>query len=343
MKIRTLHSAYSAINHLLYKSFLPKIINAAIELEVFDLVSKQPKTCKEICQSLNTNENVTEAFLDALESIDLLQRVDGKYEAAALSKDFLTQCSEANQIDDVRSFSGSSDRFDNLVEGLRNGSAKFKHDMWSTEKAVLGMEQMAKAGSLQSIVSYVTSIPQFKNCRKMCDFAGNIGYYSAALLNENPNLLAHIFDLPEVCKLAKQLKSQDPNFNRMHFHDFDIAADASFGKEYDLFFISHFLYEYGANQTLTNFFKSVNRAMVLGGVFVSNHISSETLNNDHKITLSLVELQTRLMGYPTHQLPEHVLTTALIEAGFSEFNKQKPNENIAYSPLILSAIKIKNV
>ncbi len=343
MNTLTLHSPFSFISNLLYKSHLPKVIHAAIELGVFEVIAKGPNSCEEISKSLNSHHHITESFLNLLCSIDLLQSNNGLYELSALSKDFLVKQSPVNQIDYIASFSGNSGPFDQLVEGLQNGSSEFKYDMWSTEKAVLGMEQMAKGGSLQHIVSFITSIPQFKNCRKMCDLGGSIGYYSFALLEENPNLFAHVCDLPKVCQLAKTLKNNHPHFNRVCFEEFDIHTNQSFGHDYDLFLISHFIYEIAAQKKLLELLKNVNRSMTLGAVFVSNHISSDELSDDHKITLHLIELQTRLMGYPTHQLPEEVLVNALTEAGFGDFRIQKPDKNLAYPSLLISAIKIKNI
>jgi hypothetical protein len=343
MSLLTLHAPFSSISNLLYKSHLPKIIHTAIEVGVFKLLAKGSRSCQDISDALNTHSHITESFLHVLCTIGLLESDNNLFGLTALSQDYLVEQSVLNQIEYIESFSGNHGPFDRLLEGLRHGSTDFKYDMWSNEKAALGMEQMAKAGSVQSILKFVTGIPQFNNCRKMCDLGGNIGYYSFALLEENPNLISHVCDLPQVCQIAKTLKNNHPHFNRICFEEFDLKTNYALRQNFDLFFISHFLYELGGQMKLTEFFSRVNRSMTLGGVFVSNHISDDKLNDDHDITLSLIELQTRLMGYPTHQLPEQVLINALTQAGFGKFNVQKPDESLAFPSLLISAIKIKQL
>ena len=78
-----------------------------------------------------------------------------------------------------------------------------------------------------------------------------------------------------------------------------------------------------------------------GGIFVSNHICDKAINKEGELTLSLVELQTRILGYPTHKLPETTLKEALTEAGFGDFHTQYPDENYAFPTLLLSAKKVR--
>nr|WP_041468304.1 methyltransferase dimerization domain-containing protein [Chloroherpeton thalassium] len=315
-------------------------MNAALEIELFELLACGSKTSKEIAESLKTDEPITEALLNVLVAIGLLDLNDGQYCLTAFSQDYMLKSSEANQITAIQSFSGSLGPFDNLVQALTSGPTRFNNKMWTTEQAVLNMEQSAKAGMIQNVVSFITALPEFAACRKMCDLAGNIGYYSFALLNENNNLRAHVYDLLEVCELAERLKGKEPNLNRVNFHAYDIESGDSFGCGYDLFFCSHFLYEYGATRDLTGFLKTVNQSMKIGGVFVSNHISSN-ISGENYLTLTIVELMTRLMGYPTHQLPEKVLKEALSEVGFGDFTVRQPSEKTAFPTLLLSAVKLK--
>ncbi|MEA3505514.1 MAG: methyltransferase type 12, partial [Bacteroidota bacterium] len=66
--------------------------------------------------------------------------------------------------------------------------------MWSTEESIKDVEQGSKAGAIQNVVNFVKEIPEFKQAKKMCDFAGNSGYYSFSFLNENKNLYASVYD-----------------------------------------------------------------------------------------------------------------------------------------------------
>lgn len=340
MNIPTLTSAYSQINNLLYKSYLPKIINTAIETGVFDELSNKALSFSELSKELGSVPNITESLLDVMVAIHFIEKEDCKYSLTSLSRDYLVTNSGANQLGAISQFSGSSGPFDNLTKALKGEPVSFNPKMWSSKEAILGMEQGAKAGSLQGVVSFMKEIPEFTVATKMCDFAGSSGYYSFALMNENSNLYSHVYDLPAVCEIAKNIKKEEPNIERIAYHDFDVKAGGSFGSGYDLFFSSHFLYEFGADNSLPDFFKKVNQSMEMGGLFISNHVSPN-INGDSYLTLTMVNLMTRVMGYPTHELSEELLTKALIEAGFGNFRVKQPNENIVFSTLLLSATKVK--
>jgi predicted transcriptional regulator len=341
MNIPTLQTQYSKINNLLYISYLPKVINAAIDIKLFEILSGSDLTLNNIVEKLNTQKDVTGALLKVLTEIGLVAKEDDRYSLTGLSEEYLVQTSEANQLHEVKRFVGSTGPFDFLPQALKGQMSEFDGKMWSSKEAALNMEQGMKAGGLQSVVSFVKSIPGFHSCTNMCDLAGNIGYFSYAFLQENLNLTAHVYDLPAVCQIAKEVKQNEKGFNRVAYHDFDMKKDESFGKGYDFFFISHFLYEYAANGTLGDFLRKVNRAMKPGGIFVSNHICDKTFDKENLLTLSLVELQTRALGYPTHQLPESTLKAALTEAGFGDFRIQQPEGSYAYPTLLLSA-KLKS-
>ncbi|MFA5419066.1 MAG: methyltransferase dimerization domain-containing protein [Bacteroidales bacterium] len=208
MNIPTLTSRYSAINDLMYKSYLPKIINTAIDVNLFETLSGEKLSLNEISEKLQTDKPVTEALLEVLTAIDFIEKTGEKYSLTPLSEEYLVQKSEANQLHDVKGYSGSSGPFDNLQAVLKGEKTVFNSDMWSSKEAVMGMQQGVIAGSIQNVVSFVKEIPGFDSCIKMCDFAGSIGYYSFALLEENKNLHSHVYDLPVVCELAKEIKKK---------------------------------------------------------------------------------------------------------------------------------------
>lgn len=342
MNLPIVKTAYSEINNLLYSSYLPNIINSAIDIGVFDSLSKRASSCVYLSEELGTSKKVTESLLNVLLAIDFLEKKDDQYSLTGLTNEYLTQASIVNQLGAVKSYIVNGGPFNNLTQALKGDIPEFNQDMWSSEESIKGIEQGAKAGGIQRVVAFAKEIPEFKKATKMCDFAGNSGYYSFALLNENCKLHAHVYDLEVVCETAKKIKKNEPDFNRISYHAFDVREGDDFGNDYDLFFSSHYLYELGATNRLIDLLKKVNKSMKLGGLFISNHIAGK-VNGDHRLTLAIVELMTRSMGFPTHCLPEKVLRNALSEAGFGKFRVTAPDERLAYPTMLLSAIKIKEL
>ena len=327
-----------ALFDLLYQSYLPKVINAAIDIDLFQALSKGPVPLSLLCDTLDTKQPITQALLDVLITIMLVEKQGENYTLTPAAQDFLIRESETNQIHSVKEFSGSSGPFDNLKDALCKGPAPFNEKMWSSKESVLNMEQGQKGGAIQAVLSFVRDLPQFAACTNMCDFAGNIGYFSIAFMQANKDLRAHVYDLPEVCALGRELKKDHADSNRLSFHDFDIDKDTGFGSGYDLFLSSHFLYEMNARERLAGFLNQVSRAMVPGGIFISNHVAPPKGEGPH-LTSSLLELMTRCMGYPTHHLPEQDLKSALSQAGFGNFTTRRMETELAYPVLLLAAVK----
>ncbi|WP_152541921.1 hypothetical protein [Saccharicrinis fermentans] len=77
----------------------------------------------------------------------------------------------------------------------------------------------------------------------------------------------------------------------------------------------------------------------MGGIFVSNHVCDKMLSQQEEMVLALVELQTRVLGYPSHNIPEEKLKKTLSEADFGEFITKQPDGSYAYPTLLLSVKK----
>lgn len=342
MKLPETKTAYSEIHNLMYKSYLPNIIYAAIETGIFEQLAMEPMSCEKLSDVLETNERLTESLLDVLIAIGYLERKQSLYTLTDLAKEYLIQQSEVNQIGAIKEFVSKEGPFANLRQALKGVVPEFNQDAWSTEESIRGIEQGAKAGSLQNVLDFVKDLPEFKEAKKMCDFAGNSGYYAYAFLNENPVLHAHVYDLKEVCKISEEIKKNESDFKRVSYHSFDLNADDGFGKGYDFFFSSHFLYKYDSSEKLVSLLKKINKSMKTGGLFVSNHLDGKVNGDDH-LTLCIVELMTRSMGFPTHCLQEDFLKAALAESGFEVQYRKAPDNCLAYPCLLLGAVKTKEV
>jgi methyltransferase family protein len=335
----TKKAGFGEIQNLLFKSYLPNIINAAVEISVFETLMDSAMSFAELSKKTDTDIRITESLLEVLLSINFLQNQKGKYSLTAQSKEYLTQSSDINQLKVIKGFIVNEGPFCKLTQALKGDIPKFEQNMWSTEESIKEIEQGSKAGSLQNVVNFVKEIPEFKIAKRMCDFAGNSGYYSFSFLNENENLFASVYDLKVVCEIARNIKKDEPDFNRISYHDFDLTKEEYWGSNYDFFFSSHYLYKYvETEESLVGILKQINRSMKIGGLFVSNHMSG-VFNAETETTISIIELMTRAMGFPGHCIPKEFFKQALSMAGFGKFHFKEPDFTLDYPTLLLTAIK----
>lgn len=346
MNIPEINNDFNEINNLLMKSHIPNILSAAVELGIFEIISGQPMKATEVAERAETLPNVTESLLNVLSELGYVISQNDHYFITEIAEEYFLVDSETCQNLTIDSFKTKDGPFSNLVSLMKTRAQPFNTKMWADKKSAIRMEQGAKNGMLQNLIAFVKELSNFNTSRKMCDFAGNVGYCSYLLMELNDNLESHIYDLPEVCDIARELKNNEKTFKRAFYHPFDVKKDKDFGQNYDLFFISHFLYEYADKKSgLTDFFKRVNRSMKKKGLLISNHMAGkdEFTTPDERLSLAIVELMTRSMGYPTHAITEDFLKTCLSEAGFGNFTKGKPVTKGMYPTLLLSAEKIIDV
>nr|WP_319395850.1 methyltransferase [uncultured Desulfobacter sp.] len=328
----------------LTQGYLPAIVNGAQQAGIFEALEKEGASTVTLAEKLHKDPGILGATLEVLTAIKLLIRdEDYQYHLSRSAKHFLLESSPAAQIRDIRSFCMQPGPFDDLTGRLKNSTQHFDSAAFSEKEALIELEQRARGGQIQEVVNFICAIPQFESFTLMCDLAGSSGYYSQALLNKNPNLRARVYDTPAVAALAGQMGGDRGTCGRLEFLGIDLDTCSDFGRGYDLFFVSHFLYHWAAQDLLPRFFKKVNRAMRPGGIFVSNHIGNTITKDQDHITQSIIELLARVQGYPTLTLDESKLKQALSLAGFSEFRTRPAKDGTHLNNTLVSAQKIKEI
>lgn len=333
--------SYKRLIDLFYHSFLPDIIKSAMDTQIFDTLSEQKMSAEELSNKLSFDENILEPLLSVLKNINLLEEESGKFFSSKEASLYLNNCSDLNQKFSIASYINQQGIFSKLPEVLKGKTFEYDNKMWSNKDTITMMEQQAKTGSIQNIINFIKDTPQFQKAKKMFDLAGGVGYFSLALLKENQNLYADVLDQEKVCQLGREIKKNDPDFNRIAYLPLDLY-NLDFPEEnYELCLCSHCLYEFSQEDRLPQVLQKINKTLKIGGMFVSNHISDNYLDENATLTTSIVELMTRMMGYPTHTLKEQYLKDSLSKTGFGDISIQKPNGNTAFPYLVLSAIKVK--
>ena len=339
MNIPEIESNFRELNDILYTGYAPNVISTAMELGLFDVLFEEPMDAHTLASKLGTVEDLTEAFASVLVALNLLKKTGADYSLASLSKDFLVKSAPAYQGEMIAMTSQYGEVMSKMPETLKNGFGKaFDSSKWANADVMKVMGQGAMAGSIQDMTEFISALPEFPDLLRMCDLGGNHGFYTMAMLDRNPQLRGTICDLPEVVELAKEVILEMGYSDRIDTIGCDLETDGSIGKEYDLVLVSHVIYAWKGH--LGDVFERINKAMVPGGVFVSNHMA---MDNDccGPVSGTMMELMTRLGGYPTHHLSEDELKSALAACGFGDFTVRPAEDGRQYRSLILAARKLE--
>jgi len=339
MNIPEIKSNFRELDNILYVGYAPNVISTAMELGIFDALFEEPMDAHTLSARLGTVYEITEAFANVLVALNLLTKYGADYSLAPLSKDFLVKSAPAYQGGMIAMTSQYGEIMSKMPEALKNGPPEaFDSSMWASAEFMKVMGQGAMGGSIQEATEFISALPEFPNLHRMCDLGGNHGFYTMALLDRNPQLRGTICDLPEVARLAKGVISEMGYSDRIDTIGCDLETDGSIGKGYDLIFASNVIYAWKGH--LEDIFERINEAMVPGGVFVSNHFSMDD-DGCGPVSGTMMELMTRLGGYPTHHLSEEELNDSLTACGFGGFTVRPAEVGRQYRSLILAARKLE--
>lgn len=335
------------LQDMMNESYLPYIIKTSAEIGVFELLNGNSMAATEISDALKTKEKVTDALLGVLNATGIIDYNNGTYSLSQTASGYLVSSSPENQITWLNE---NTPVPAGEMAGLKSALSVKKQkpeknnpsmSMWQNKENLVKMKSRM-AGQIKNVTGFFESLPEFKECRKMMDYAGSIGYYSMAILDKNLKLQAHVYDLPVVCDIALEVQQDEKNFNRIRFHGFDIRNNDPIGEGYDLFFVSNALYGQRTKEQLVKFFTQANKSMEMGGVIVSNHWMSNNESEGY-LSMTVTELENSFSGRPVHYLEEEILKQVLIETGFDNFTIKITDEDAPKPRLLIAARKVKDL
>ncbi|NQE04990.1 hypothetical protein C5S32_03870 [ANME-1 cluster archaeon GoMg1] len=341
MNIPQIKTRFQPLSDMLHQGYVPNVINTAMELGLFDALAEGAMDAHSLAAKLGTIENITETFANTLVALKLLEKSGDDYSLAPMAAEFLVKSSPAYQGGMIAMGLNFGQVMSQMSQILKSGPARSPEaeaDMWLNIEVMKGMGLGVMGGSIQEVTEFITSLPEFPNLKRMCDLAGSHGFYTMALLDKNPMLQGTICDQPKVAEVAKDIVAEMGYADRIDTISADLETNDPIGDGYDLVFASHILYIWKGH--LEDIFEKINKAMVPGGVFVSNHLSMAG-DECGPVSEMIVELMTQLGGYLTHHLSEGELRKALEASGFGDFTVRPAEEGRQYRSLILAARKLR--
>jgi Dimerisation domain/O-methyltransferase domain len=203
---------------------LGRLIMAAAELGVFELLADGPATAAEVAERLGTDPHATEKLLFALATSDYLRFRDGRYELTKEARKWLLSSSPTDLTDKLRFQLMEWEWVAHTEEYVRTGRPLDVHDIadpevWDSYQR--GMRAMAVSFSAEAI----RRMPVPDGARDLLDIGGSHGYYSVALCRRHEGLRAVVLDLPEAVEKAAPLLAAEGMGDRVVHRAGDALSD----------------------------------------------------------------------------------------------------------------------
>ncbi|MFQ5963898.1 MAG: methyltransferase [Candidatus Scalinduaceae bacterium] len=267
------------LNELSYSYWKAQVLFVAVEMDLFTLLKGRGKSCKTVSIRLKTNRRATEMILNVLVSLNLLRKIGGVYKNTKLSNRYLVKDMPLYQGDRIHHFHNLWDYWSRLSVAVKTGRPTAYDD--AGEKVdELRLREFIKAMHNIGIVQVeeICKKVKFENYHNLLDLGGGQGTYAVRFVEDNPEMKAVVFDLPDVIEIAKEYIGKSGLKKRVMTQAGDCLKD-DIGKElYDIVFISNLLHIYKASENLIILKKCCDSLKKRGIVFIQEFIldSSKT-------------------------------------------------------------------
>jgi 3-hydroxy-5-methyl-1-naphthoate 3-O-methyltransferase len=254
-----------------------RIVQTAVELGVFDALQGAPQSAPALSQTLHLDAQAAELLLNALASLDLLDKHGENFALSEISKQYLVRSSPHYAGAMIQFDASLWSCWDKLPEALRTGLPVRPPDMYQatpteTVTFIDAMDSLVKARGDHEVLAQVFD---WRNVESLLDVGSGPATYPIALCTKFPRLRATIFDLPATLELTAGYVHRAALEERIRLIAGDYRSDEIPGT-YDVIFLSNIVHgeDYSKNQALIG--KLARHLAVGGRIIVKDHILDDS-------------------------------------------------------------------
>lgn len=198
-----------------------KFLFVANEIGLFDALANGPANLEELATRIAVPSRTTGIVAAAMLSLGLIEQEEGRYRNSAAAAAFLVDKATLNLRPMLRYFDTFSyPVWQNLSEAVRldSGQGRFtKFDLAQQHAYSAGVEAITAPVAAALSISY-----DFGPHRRLLDVAGGTGSLLLAVLRHYPALRGTLFELPQVCTVARQRLAKEPERTRIDIVEGDL-------------------------------------------------------------------------------------------------------------------------
>lgn len=241
-----LRSAPGAIGDLIIGYRAAKALFTAARLELFDRLAGECRELDGICAELGTKPRPTEALLDALTGLGLLEKQGAAWRATELAREHLLSESPASLASVLKLQDLLWESWGEFERVLREGrpraslTERIASQPGFTEEYIRSMFAIAQRPAAE-----IAGAADFSGATNLLDVGGGSGAYALAFLERWPALRADLIDLPETLRIARRFCGRSPHAARLRFMVGDYRVWEPEPEAYDIVLLSHVTHDEG--------------------------------------------------------------------------------------------------
>ncbi len=312
-----------------------RVLSTAINLELFNHISKGKKTLAELSEISKTNMRALEILLNTLCAMGYLYKKDRSYDLLPLSRHFLIKGKKMYYGDFLKQADLSWEPWLELTEVIKSGRPSLpagteREDGFDYYQQLVPM-LFNTTYLVASTGAKALGIGKQLKGLKIADVGAGSGAWGIALAQEDPSCEVYGMDDPKVLKETKRFVEKFGLEEQFHYIPTNIEQDSLGEEEYDLAVLSYVCHAEGEKRS-REILSKIHKALRRGGRIVICEICPD--ENREKDLFPLIFGVNMLIHTPegnTFTLSEY--TSWLKEAGFG---KVDTIDIPATSPLIVA-------
>ena len=254
-----------------------RLVQTAVELTIFDALEHSAVTAEALANRLKLEPKATELLLNALASLELLDKRAEYFSLTAMAKQYLLKSSPQYVGGMIRFDSSLWSCWEKLPEAIRSGQPvrppnMYQDDYAETEIFINAMDSLVKArGDAEVLANAI----DWSNMIKLLDVGSGPATYPIALCERFPKLHAAIFDLPGTLTITERYVREAGMAERVRLIAGDYRKEPIPGA-YDVIFLSNIIHGEGFENNRSLIRKLVSNLEPSGQIVVKDHILDDS-------------------------------------------------------------------
>jgi len=254
-----------------------RIVQTAVELNVFEALSPAALTAREVALRLNLDPAACALLLDALSALGLLTKEAARFSLTDATRRFLTRSSPRYVGDMLRFESSLWACWEKLPQAIHSGNPARQPDMYQAEPAetetfIAAMDSLVKARGDAEVIARILD---WDDVRELLDLGSGPATYPIALCRAFPALRATVFDLPATLTITRRFVADAGMENRIRLIAGDYRTDPVPGR-YQRIFLSNIVHGENDERNRALIRKLADNLEPGGRMIVKDHILDES-------------------------------------------------------------------
>lgn len=239
-----------------------RILISAVELDLFNHLGTENKTAEQVARQGGYAEEPTRRLLNALVGLKLLSKKNNKFKNSQGALLHLTDQGK-EPLESIMLHRASMWRaWSALTQIVRTGKIPPKESSHETEKHFI--KGMANVSAISAPQTADAIRGYLKKASRLMDLGGGPGVYGCEFAKKNPRLKVVVKDLPSPLLIAKETIRSTGLSKQVKTQACDVLKNKSYGRGYDIVFLSNFIHCFKRPEAKTILSKAAN-ALKKGG------------------------------------------------------------------------------